>query len=73
MVKEIRSHENVEFMEPDQYGQYLSATSEQAMTDDFVTIVFPEHSFTYTAGKTVTAVFQQADGTVLEATVTITE
>lgn len=73
MVKEIRSHENVEFMEPDQYGQYLSATSEQAMTDDFVAIIFPEHSFTYTAGKTVNAVFQQVDGTILEASVTITK
>ena len=74
-VKEIRSHENVEFMEPSLYGVYFSASATSGAAEpaeDIVSIILSQ-SFTYLAGETVTAVFQQADGTVLEASVSITE
>ena len=76
LVQQLRTHENVEFMEPDQYGWYLSALATSGgaePAEDIVSITFPGESFTYLSGETVTAEFQQADGTVLQASVPISE
>lgn len=73
VVKQVRTHENVEFMEPDQYGEYLSTSSEPAPAGDLASVIIPTESFTWQPGDTVTAEFKQADGTTLKATVTITE
>lgn len=74
VVKQIRSHENVEFMEPVQTGEYLSTTNEGASAFDLVSLIIPSSSsFTYRPGDTVTAKFQQSDGSILTASVTITD
>lgn len=74
MVRQIRTHENVEFMEPDNIGEYLAISNGSAPVGDLTAVIIPSsESFAYQHGDTVTAEFQQADGTVLKTFATITE
>jgi len=74
LVKQIREHENVEFIEPNQFGEFLADSDEPApASEDLASVIIPSDSFTWQAGDTITAEFQQSDGSVLEASVTITD
>jgi len=73
IVNQIRNHENVELLEPDGPIMYESESFGSEIAEDFAAVIIPKESFTYSANETITAVFQQADGTVLEASVMIAE
>jgi len=76
IVQEIQNHENVEFMEPVQYGEYLSTSAtfgETEIMEDIVSVILPGELFQYSPGETITAEVQQADGTHMKASVQIVD
>lgn len=72
LVNQVRTHKNVEFMEPNSIGEFTSTSGEPELTGDWATVIPPGRPLEYKPGDTVTATFDQADGTVLKATAQIT-
>lgn len=73
VVSEVRTHGNVEFMEPNAIGEFHSVPGDLELSGNLTLVILSGGTLTYQSGDTVTAEFRQADGTILQATVNITE
>lgn len=73
-VSQVRSHENVELMEPNSTGSYTSVSDEPTGDLNLAAVIFPnENGLSLQPGQTVTATFEQSDGTTLTATAKVVE
>lgn len=75
LVHQVRHHENVEFMEPIQYGEYLSVTSPketESLKEDLVTVI-GLGEYNVQPGESITAAFKREDGSTLTATTSIVQ